>query len=162
MKYLVDETGEIIETIDDSELITKLKTGDRIVRSGTIEYLEDTVAIKMKFIKLNPFVCEKLYDYGNVLFSLSKYVNFQNGILMFQNGRYIKPKHLAGILKKKRRSGAQAIKELIDLDVIHKHKDGNSYYYTMNPYVIMKGKRITKSLYNEFKNSEYRNFGVNI
>lgn len=157
MKYIVDEYGEVLDTLNENESAVKIRTGDRIVRAGSIEFLEDTVPIKIKFIKLNPIACDELNEYGNALFCLFQYVNFQTGILMFSNGRKVRAKHLAGILRKKRRSGSQIIKELIDLDVLHKHDEGKTCYYTMNPYLCLKGKRVSKSLYEEFKNTKYRN-----
>ncbi|MCI9585249.1 MAG: hypothetical protein HFH45_01265 [Bacilli bacterium] len=157
MKYLVAEDGTVIEEINENENLVKVKTGDRVVRSASIEYLEDTVPIKIKFIKLNPIACNELYEYGSELFSLFQYVDFQTGILRFSNGRRIRSKHLAGILRKKRRSGGRIIEELIEKDVIHKHKEGKSCYYTMNPYLCLKGKRVTKSLYEDFRNTKYRN-----
>lgn len=157
MRYIVNENGEVLDTISDAEQVVKTQKGDRIVRSSSIEYLEDTVPIKIKFIKLNPIACSELSEYGNELFSLFKYVNFQSGILKFENGRIIRPKHLSGILRKKRRSGSKIISELIEKDVLHKHKDGNTFYYTMNPFICLKGRRITKSLYEEFIRTKYRN-----
>ena len=156
-RYVVNEHGEILQELRDGEELTKLNKGDRVVRSGSIEYLEGTVLIKIPFIKLNYQACDELYEYGNFMFALFKYVDYSTGVLKFNNGRIIRPKHLAGILRRKRRSGNSVISELIEKDVIHKHKDENGVYYTMNPYIILKGKRIVKSLYEEFKNTKYRN-----
>lgn len=157
MRYVVDEHGEVLETLEDDEKTVKIKSGDRVLRSTSIEYLEDTVPIKIKFIKLNPIACEELHEYGRELFLLFKYVNFQTGILRFSNGRRIRPKHLSGILRRKRRSGSKIVAELIEKDVLHKHKEDNTFYYTMNPYLCLKGKRVTKSLYEDFKDTKYRN-----
>lgn len=157
MKYLVDENGEVLDTLNDSEQFVKTKKGDRIVRSTTIEFLEDTVPVKIKFIKLNPIACDELAMYGDELFCLFKYVHFQTGMLVFNNGRKVRPKHLAGILRRKRRSGSKVVAELIEKDVLHKHKEGKTYYYTMNPFICLKGKRVNKSLYEEFMKTKYRN-----
>lgn len=157
MRYVVDEYGEVLETLGNDEKTVKIRSGDRVLRSASIEFLEETVPIKIKFIKLNPIACSELPKYGDELFALFKYVHFQTGILLFSNGRKVRPKHLAGILRRKRRSGSKVVAELIEKDVLHKHKDGNTFYYTMNPYLCLKGKRVTKSLYEDFKSTKYRN-----
>lgn len=156
MRYVVTENGEVLETLEDNENYIKTQKGDRVVRSSSLEWLEDTIPVKIKFIKLNPATCEELAKYGSELFCLFKYVHFQTGILVFSNGNKVRPKHLAGILHKKRRSGSRVIAELIEQDILHKHKEGTTYYYTMNPWVCLKGRRVSKSLYEEFMKTKYR------
>ena len=156
MKYLTNEHGEILQEINDQEQFVKISSGDRVIRRGSIEYLENSVAIKFHFIKLNDKACEDLYEYGNYLMTLFKYVEFGTGMLKYSNGKLIRPKRLASVLRRKRRSGTSIINKLIELDILHKHKDGKTFYYTMNPYFCLKGRRVNKSLYEEFKNTRYR------
>lgn len=147
-KYLVDESGVVLDTINE---------GDRIVKGGAVEYLLGTVEVKFKkFYKVNELACADLSKYGQFLFLVLQYIGFADGILIFANGRKVRPKHLAGMLGKKSRSGARIINELIENDIIHKHKDGRTYYFTFNPYIAIKGNRITKELYDEFKDTKYR------
>lgn len=101
-------------------------------------------------------VCQDVFKYSSELFILFKYVNFQTNILTWQNGRLIRPKQLAGILRKKRRSGNEIIRNLIADDILHKHKDGKTFYYVMNPYVCIKGREISKAVYDEFRYTKYR------
>lgn len=160
MHYLVDENGEVKEIFKEDENVTKLKKGDRVVRGGSIEYLLGTITVRFnKFIKVNDLACIELQKYGDYIFLLFQYVGFADGILTFSNGRRLRPKFLYGLLNKKRKKGSTIVKELIDLDVLHKHKDGRTYYFTFNPYVAVKGNRITKELYEEFKNSKYKTLG---
>ena len=157
MQYVVDESGEILEVINTDENIAKLKKGDRVIRGNSIEYFTGTVPIKYKkFYKINELACEELNKYGNYLFLIFPYIGFSDGILIFSNGRRLRPKHLAGIIGKKNRSGSKVIQELIEKDVLHKHKEGRTYYFTLNPYIALKGNRITKDLYDEFKTTKYR------
>ena len=157
IKYVVNEHGEVLKTINDDEDIATLQTGDRILRRNTRKYLENTVAINYgRFIKLNPDICESVFKYSRELFLLFKYVNFQTNILTWQNGRFIRPKQLAGILKKKRRTGNDIINNLIDEDIIHKHRDGKTFFYVINPYICIQGKEIPKWVYEEFKMTKYR------
>lgn len=160
MQYLVDENGVVKETFDENESVTKLKRGDRVVRGGSIEYLLGTITVKFnKFIKVNDLACIELQKYGDYIFLLYQYVGFADGILSFSNGRRLRPKFLYGLLGNKRKKGSTIVKELIDLEVLHKHKEGRTYYFTFNPYVAVKGNRITKELYDEFKDSKYKTLG---
>lgn len=163
MQYLVDENGEVKEIFTEEEHIAKLQRGDRVVRGGSVEYLLGTMAVKFnKFLKVNDLACAELKDYGTDLFQLFQYVGFSDGILAFSNGRRLRPKYLYGLFSKKRRKGSTIVKELIELDVIHKHKDGKTYYFTLNPYIAIRGTRISTELYDEFKNTKYKELGSNL
>jgi len=160
MLYVVDENGEVKDIVHEHESVAKVKPGDRVVRGGSVEYLLGTVQVRFnKFIKVNDLACVELQKYGNFLFLLFQYVGFADGILVFSNGRRLRPKFLHGLFKKKRKSGTKIIQEMIDLDIIHKHEEGRTYYFTMNPFICVKGSRITKELYDEFKDTKYRRFG---
>lgn len=160
MQYLVDENGEVKEIFTEDENVTKLKKGDRVVRGGSIEYLLGTITVRFnKFIKVNDLACIELQRYGDYIFLLYQYVGFADGILVFSNGRRLRPKFLYGLVASKRKKGSTVVKELIELEVLHKHKDGRTYYFTFNPYVAVKGNRITKELYEEFKDSKYKTLG---
>lgn len=160
MHYLVDENGEVKEVFNEEDHIAKLKNGDRVIRGGSVEYLLGTISVRFnKFIKVNDLACIKLKEYGNDIFQLFQYVGFGDGILAFSNGRRLRPKFLYGLFSKKRRKGETVVKQLVDLDLLHKHKDGKTYYFTFNPYVAIKGTRISTELYEEFKNTKYKSLG---
>ena len=40
-------------------------------------------------------------------------------------------------------------------DIIHKHKIKNKNYYTFNPWIASRGKRVSMELYDDFKLSEW-------
>lgn len=156
MQYIVNENGEVLDTIPEGSSAVVMEYGDRLVKRGTIEYLKGTVTIDYKFYKISIEALKKLSEYAVQIWQILPYVNYATGILLHSNGKPIRPRKLASILKKKRRSGSYTIAKLIELDVIHRHKDGKTYYFTFNPYIAIKSKRITKELYDEFKNTEYR------
>ena len=158
MQYLVDENGVVLEEIKENQSFAIINQNDRIIKSGTIEYLKGTVSLNYRFVKINIDAFEELYKYAREIWLILPYIQYTNGVLAYSNGRVIHPKGLSGILKKKRRSGSSTIKLLCDLDVIHKHKDGRTYYYTFNPYIACKSKRITQVLFEDFKNTKYRKY----
>ena len=155
MQYIVDENGEVLETIPEGSSAVVVEYGDRIVKRGTIEYLNGTVEINYKFYKVSIEALKELSDYAAQIWKIIPYVNYATGMLLHSNGKPVRPRKLASILKKKRRTGSDAINKLIELDVIHRHRDGKTYYFTFNPYISVKSKRITKELYDEFKGTKY-------
>ena len=48
--YLVDENGTVLEEFEHDTVVVPLNPGDRVLRKGTINYLQDTTDIKYHFI----------------------------------------------------------------------------------------------------------------
>lgn len=156
-KYIVDGNGEIIEVINDSEVVIKVGQGDRIVRKKSIDYFHDTKEIKKRFIKVNDQATNILSKYGKYICLLLKYVGYMDGILRFNNGIYLSNKSISKIFGISERNTIKILNDLIKEDVIHKHKEKNKNYYTFNPWIASKGKRVSIDLYNEFKMTEWVN-----
>lgn len=156
-KYIANEDGMIIEEIQDDETIVKIGRGDRIIRKKSIDYFEDTKEIKKRFVKVNDNAVGTLYVYGKYICLLLKYVGYMDGILRFNNGIYLSNKSISKIFGISERNTIKILDDLIKEDVIHKHKEKNRNYYTFNPWIASKGKRVSINLYNEFKMTEWVN-----
>lgn len=156
-KYIVNEDGTIVNTISDDEMIIKIGNGDRVVRKKTLDYFEDTKELKKRFIKVNDNAISALYVYGKYICLLLKYVGYMDGILRFNNGIYLTNKSISKIFGISERNTIKILNDLIKEDVIHKHKKKNKNYYTFNPWIASKGKRVNTDLYNEFKMSYWVN-----
>lgn len=156
-KYIADENGTIIEEIKDGETVIKMSHGDRIIRKKSVDYFEDTKEIKKRFIKVNDQATNMLSKYGKYICLLLRYVGYMDGILRFNNGIYLTNKSISEIFDISERNTIKILNDLIKEDVIHKHKIKNRNYYTFNPWIASKGKRVSISLYNEFKMTEWVN-----
>lgn len=152
-KFIADENGVIIEEIKDDEIIVKVGHGDRVLRKCSIDYFQDTKEIKKRFIKVNDQTTNMLSKYGKYICLLLRYIGYMDGILKFSNGVYLTNKSISKIFGISERNTIKILDDLIKEDVIHKHKDKNKNYYTFNPWIASKGKRVSKELYNEFKMS---------
>lgn len=157
------ETGEIVDVLKDNETFTKVSVGDIVVKNNSVAYLKNSVNFinQYNFVKVNVEACKELSEYGKELVALFNYISFQSGVLCHSNGKTLTPRTLARILKKSNRAGYLVIKNLIDEDIIHKHKNGKTFYYTFNPWIAVKGKRISKILYDEFCTSKWANMKLN-
>lgn len=150
-KYLVNEQGEVLEEYSPS---------DRILRSGSIQFLRGTEVIRFNFGKLN-VDCVK-YIENNVLryaLNLMEYVEIGSGILRYKNGRAIKSANkMSKIFGVHERTAQIIVRSLIKEDIIHKCQDGNGRYFMYNPYIFHVGKRLSKDLVVEFRTSKWREF----
>lgn len=156
--YVTNADGEIIDVIENIDAYAKLAEGDRVLRKKTLEYLNDTVDVKYRFVKINPLVYGKISKKYSIINSLVKYLGYMDGRLQYRNGRPIKMKDIPKLCDVSETTAKRQIKGLFESDVIHKIRDKKERqtYIVMNPYVAYIGKKIYLSLYEEFKLSEYR------
>lgn len=157
--YVVDESGTIYDTLDNQYSYVKLNKGDKVLRKGALEYLQDTTDIKYHFIKINPIAWAEISNKYPIINQLIFYLGYMDNILSYRNGRFIKQKDISKICNVSESTAKRQLKGLVEEDVIHKVKDNknNTTYLVINPWVCMRGRRIYKSLYNEFKSSNWQN-----
>ena len=155
--YLVDEYGEVIKELEDSERLVCLDYGDRVLRKGAIKYLNDTTDIKYHFIKINPKIFDKYCKKYSILPYLTCHIGYMDNICCYGNGKIILLKDLSIVFEVSETTIKRQLKGLIADDIIHKvpYKK-NQKCLMINPYLAMRGKRIYLSTYNEFKLSALR------
>ena len=85
--YLVDENGVVLQELEDSNRIISLNDGDRILRKGTLEYLNDTTDIKYHFIKINPKIFDKYCKKYSILPHLTCHIGYMDNICCYDKGR---------------------------------------------------------------------------
>ena len=154
-KYVVDSEGVVIEEIADNETVVKINRGDKVLRKKQIDFFEESIDLKKRFIKVNDRATFFLSKYGKYICILFKFVGYLDGILKFNNGIYLSNKSISKVFGINERNTIKVLNELIKEDVIHKHKIKNKNYYTFNPWIASRGKRISMDLYNEFKMTEW-------
>ena len=156
--YVVNEDHEIVDIIKPEDKYVKLSDGDKIIRKGVLQYLNETIDIKYRFVKVNPNVYSEIAKKYPIVNVLIKYLGYMDGILSFRNGRFIKPKDIAKICNVSESTAKRQLKGLFEEDIIHKVKDKKTKqtYLIMNPWVAYIGKKIYLSLYEEFKLSVHR------
>lgn len=157
--YVVNEDGEVVDKIDSSDKYVKLSQGDRVIRNKSIKYLSETVDMRYKFVKINPLVYDDIANKYPIINTLLRYLGYMDGILSYKNGQPLKLKDIAKICNVSESTAKRKIKGLMEEDVIHKLRDKKlrQTYLIMNPYVAVVGKKVSLSLYEEFKLSAFRN-----
>ena len=134
--YVVNEHGEVIDTIDGYGHYAKLYDGDRVLRKKSIQYLNDTIDIKYRFVKVNPHIYSDIANQYPIINTLIKYVGYMDGILSYRNGKNIRLKDIHKICNVSESTAKRQLKGLIQRDVIHKIRDkkGKQTYLILNPY----------------------------
>lgn len=156
--YLVDEDGVVLQEFEHDNVIVSLNAGDKVLRKGTIDYLQDTTDIKYHFIKINPKIFDKYCKKYSILPYLTCHIGYMDNICCYDNGKIIRLKDLSKVCEVSETTIKRQLKGLIADDIIHKvpYKK-NQKCLMINPYLAMRGKRIYLSTYNEFKLSALRN-----
>lgn len=156
--YLVDEDGVVLQEFEHDNVIVSLNVGDKVLRKGTIDYLQDTTDIKYHFIKINPKIFDKYCKKYSILPYLTCHIGYMDNICCYDNGKIIRLKDLSKVCEVSETTIKRQLKGLIADDIIHKvpYKK-NQKCLMINPYLAMRGKRIYLSTYNEFRLSALRN-----
>lgn len=154
-RYIVNEHGEVLQTINPNDNVMIVNPGDKVVRKKSVEYFENTEELKKRFIKVNDQATYVLSKYGKHICLLLRFVGYMDGVLKFSNGIFLTTKNISKIFGINERNTTKILDELTKEDVIHKHKMKNKNYYTFNPWIASRGKRISSDLYNEFKMTEW-------
>lgn len=155
--YLVDNNLEVIEIIKEGQRFATLDDGDKVIRKGVLQYLNDTTDIKYHFIKINPKIFDKYCKKYSILPYLTCHIGYMDNICCYDNGKIIRLKDLSKVCEVSETTIKRQLKGLIADDIIHKvpYKK-NQKCLMINPYLAMRGKRIYLSTYNEFKLSALR------
>lgn len=155
--YLVDEDGVVLQEFEHDNVIVSLNAGDKVLRKGTIDYLQDTTDIKYHFIKINPKIFDKYCKKYSILPYLTCHIGYMDNICCYDNGKIIRLKDLSKVCEVSETTIKRQLKGLIADDIIHKVSyKKNQKCLMINPYFAMRGKRIYLSTYNEFKLSALR------
>lgn len=152
MPLLIDDTGEVLKEIQDGFLIIEKSKYGKYRRKFDFG----------RFIKVNPIAMQDIYfeihyDLFWLLIGLSS--GGGDGYIR-HNNRRIERKQLIRLSKYSVSQFGRAMKELLDLDIVHKVRTNGGIYYIMNPWLCFKGKNVDDWLLDEFKNSRWREYAI--
>lgn len=153
----------IIVDGNTGEILDELEKGDRIVKGNSIEYLRNTVDMvemnECKFIKLQDSfgmcVDELNLTELRVFYKLMRYVRYGTGEICYENGKEMYSSEMAKEFSINDRNLQKTLKNLCNKEIICRKKRGKGYIYYMNPYICLKGNRVTRELMYMFEKSKF-------
>lgn len=160
---------EINEDVDDEykaqkiicEALTKAKEENNMDNFNITTYIKDNNKIKWKhsrankneFIKLYMNEIEsakELYDISRsevlFLYSLSPFLLWEENLLVNKEGIPLNQARLAKELELDRKTISRNIKSLENKKCLVRIWDGKDTYYIVNPYLMIKGQEINKTI----------------
>lgn len=150
--------------VKSGDLINTMYEGDRIVRKESDEHLSTTTEIgkQEEFIKV--FV-KPLLKLSNMISnkeawfvtSLLPFIDYTSGVLKHENGKCITMDDMMDNMDLKPSATYNLIKGLCDKGIIAKCKTEGQIYFAMNPFIFMKGKRVSNTLIDIFKETQWVN-----
>lgn len=150
--------------VKSGELINVMYEGDRLRRSESDELIQNTIELgkKEEFIKV--FV-KPLLKLSTMLSNpeawfvtyLLKYIDYTSGVLKNDLGECVTIDTMMDESGLKPSYTYSLLKSLCDKGVIAKCKTEGQTYFVMNPYIFMKGKRVSNTLVDIFKNTQWVN-----
>lgn len=151
---------------DTGEVAGDLRQGDRIYRKASDEYLKNTILLnpteahtKIFFQPVEALVKELSPTELQVFFFLMGHISYETGIVAhFPNGKPMTRKTLASAMGVSIKTVDRTFNSLLQKEVIGKHKSGHSVYFTVNPWLLMRGRRISRDLYDEYKKSRWATY----
>lgn len=158
-KYVVldSETGEVTQDLGDNingTTFIAIHEGEAIYRRSKM--FADYVSLRYDYVKINYKACILLYQKCPQFLLLVPFIGYKDNILRFKNG------HLATMKGIARRLGynedyfkGKFLKRLKDLDIAKVIKHDGHRAIIMNPYVVYKGKEVTREAKELFENSDW-------
>lgn len=147
--YVIDSQGEILKEISKSS---------RIIEKAQAEYLDRTRKVDCDFLKFNFNTVSLMGKNMKYIIKLLPYIEMTTGVLRFRNYvEFTTSKSFARAYGVEEQTARKIVAELRKQDVIHKHKSKDTkQYYVFNPFIAHSGRRVFKTLYEEFYNTEWR------
>ena len=153
-----------IVDVQSGELINVMYQGDRIRRDEQDEYTRNKTQLNPKEDFIKVFV-KPLLKLSIMLTNpeawfvtyLLRYLNYTSGVLKKDDGSCVTMDDIMDESGLKPSYTYKIIKSLCDKGVIAKCKTEGQIYFAMNPYIFMKGRYVSNTLIDIFKNTQWVN-----
>jgi biotin operon repressor len=155
VRAVVDvETGEITSTLNE---------GDRIVRAKSIDSYADLVFVPKNepFTKLYKKIMPKLIECGltaaefAIFIHLAGNLRYTSNVAQYENRKFVTRADIQAELLMSERTLKSSISRLRTLGLIVEANTAEGKVFVVNPYVVMVGDRINRTVYDLFRKSKW-------
>lgn len=151
-----------IVDVESGELINVMYQGDKIRREEQDDYVKNKTQLNPKEDFIKVFV-KSILKLSTMLTNpeawfltyLLRYLNYTSGVLKKDDGSCITMDDIMDECDLKPSYTYKMIKSLCDKGVIAKCKTEGQIYFAMNPYIFMKGRYVSNTLIDIFKNTQW-------
>lgn len=160
--FIVNAGGEIVQDLGeniDNAVFTRLDPNDVVIKRGTGVGLEETKEVELDFAKINYKAGLEFYKKCPQILMIMPFINFTDNILKYSNGTVVTATNFAKHTGYNKDYIVQVFRKLRENRIIELIKVNGKIAYAVNPYVVFKGKRITVSTIDKFKNTDWQILG---
>lgn len=160
--YIVDDEGEIVSDLGENiegAVFTRLDPNDVVIKRGTGIGLEETKEVELDFAKINYKAGIELYKKCPQFLLIMPFINFTDNLLKYSNGTLVSATNFAKHTGYNKDYIVQVFRKLRENRIIELTRFNGKVAYVVNPYVVFKGKRMTVSTLDKFKNTDWQILG---
>lgn len=150
-----------IVDMDTGEILDNLPKSYKILTEGQLEFSKKKAAQLdtsdgRQFYKVYPLHLYNMLDNVKastalLAIALISFVSYDTNRLEFNNGTIIKNHHIVKITRHTKRFVSEAMRELVDNQILAKVTVGTSYEYYGNPFLFLIGDKVNKSTCDMFR-----------
>jgi hypothetical protein len=153
-KYIVTEDGEVIDTIGNN---------DKILRGTSIDFLKELEGVPKDehftklYHKVTPMLIESDLSAGCLIIFLYLATNlrYKSNVAKYGNGKLITRENIKNDLKLSISTLKRSIYKLIREGLIAEVRTIEGKVFIVNPYVVMVGDKINKTVFDLFRRSKW-------
>ena len=160
--YIVNGDGEIVQDLGvniENAIFTRLDENDIVIKKGTGIGKEETKEVRLDFAKINYKAGMEFYKRCPQILMILPYINYEDNILKYSNGALVTANNFAKHTGYNKDYIVQVFKKLKDNKILEMAKVDGRYVYAVNPYVVMKGKKMIVSTLDKFKDTDWELIG---
>lgn len=160
--YIVNEGGEVIQDLGeniDNAVFTRLDENDIVIKKGIGIGQEETKDINLDFAKFNFKAGMELYKKCPQVLMILPYINYEDNILKYSNGTLVTATNFSKHTGYNKNYISDVFKKLRKNKIVEMTKIDGKYVYAVNPYVVMRGRRMIVSTLDKFKDTDWELLG---
>lgn len=160
--YIVNGDGEVVQDLGeniDNAIFTRLDENDVVIKKGIGIGQEETRELKLDFAKFNYKAGMELYKRCPQILMILPFINYEDNVLKYSNGKLVTATNFAKHTGYNKNYISEVFKKLRENRIIEMIKIDGKYTYVVNPYVVMKGKRVIISTIDKFKKTDWELIG---
>lgn len=160
--YIVNGKGEVVQDLGENinnAIFRRLDENDIVIKRGTGIGEEETKELNLDFAKFNFKAGMELYKRCPQILMILPYINYEDNYLKYSNGTLVTAGNFSKHTGYNKDYVNEVFRKLRKNKIIEMTKLKGKYVYVVNPYVVMRGKKMIVSTINKFENTDWQLLG---